>query len=159
MAIAVRKARADDVDELAANRVDFLREIRGEQYRHNERLLEATTTFLAAEMEAGRLHTWLAESDETGSKDVAGMISFLLWSKPPVPEDLRTRVAHVVNFYVLPAHRRRGIARELLSCAMASAPEHGIRRFTLYATDDGRTLYEGNGFIHSTDWLELELPH
>jgi GNAT superfamily N-acetyltransferase len=55
--------------------------------------------------------------------------------------------------------QRSGIGRLLLRACLASAPDYGIRRFNLYATEAGRPLYVNEGFSHRDDWMVLHLPH
>lgn len=48
-------------------------------------------------------------------------------------------------FFVHPEHRRRGIARQLLSWGTAEADRLGLEMF-IEATDDGKPCYEACGF-------------
>jgi GNAT superfamily N-acetyltransferase len=46
-----------------------------------------------------------------------------------------------------PEYRRQGLARRLMEDSIASAERRGIRTLKLDATDEGRPLYEGLGFV------------
>ena len=48
--------------------------------------------------------------------------------------------------YVAPAHRRHGLGRQLLAACRREADQLGLRRLLLYATPDGKQLYERAGF-------------
>ncbi len=73
---------------------------------------------------------------------------------PPRPGDLRPHEGYVLNMYVLPGARSRGVGRRLLDACLASAGELGVRRFHLVATEDGRPLYESAGFVVNPAVLE-----
>ena len=61
------------------------------------------------------------------------------------------------NVYVLPAHRRRGLARRMVGAALEYARAKKVRRVRLYTSDDARHLYENLGFIPHSRYLELKL--
>ena len=64
--------------------------------------------------------------------------------------------AYIMNMYVRPAYRRRGIATRILDLLVKDARDRGISCITLEATDAGRPLYEKYGFIPMEH--EMELP-
>lgn len=64
--------------------------------------------------------------------------------------------AHVNAVYVLPAYRRRGIARDLMQLAIGWARERGCVRVRLRSSDEGRFLYEHLGFREGRE-MELDL--
>lgn len=55
--------------------------------------------------------------------------------------------AHVVNVYTEPAHRRRGLARELMQTILDWCEQQHIVVVTVAASDAGRPLYERLGFV------------
>ena len=64
--------------------------------------------------------------------------------------------AYIMNMYVRPAYRRRGIATHILDLLVQDARARGIDCVTLEATDAGRPLYAKYGFIPMEH--EMELP-
>jgi len=66
------------------------------------------------------------------------------------------RCAYIMNMYVRPAYRRRGIATAMLDLLVADARRRGAGRIALEATDMGRPLYDKYGFIRAEG--EMELP-
>ena len=64
--------------------------------------------------------------------------------------------AYIMNMYVRPAFRRRGIATRLLDLLVNDARRRGIRSIALEATTAGRPLYEKYGFVPMMN--EMELP-
>ena len=64
--------------------------------------------------------------------------------------------AYIMNMYVRPDYRRRGIATHMLDLLVADARSRGVDCITLEATDMGRPLYEKYGFAPMKH--EMELP-
>ncbi len=61
----------------------------------------------------------------------------------------------VRDVYVLPTHRRRGIARALMALVLDEARALRIDRLSLGASAMGRPLYESLGFISKSDEMIL----
>ncbi|MEZ5141239.1 MAG: GNAT family N-acetyltransferase [Acidimicrobiales bacterium] len=93
-----------------------------------------------------------------GDDAVLGIVSLQLQPVPPRPDDLRPHEGHVLNMYVVPWARGRGVGRVLFEACLSSADALGVRRFHLLATPDGRPLYESAGFAANPDVLERRVP-
>lgn len=65
--------------------------------------------------------------------------------------------ATLAGIYVVPGHRRRGIARELTVRAIEWCKQRGCVRIRLQASDAGRPLYESLGFKPFSDMMKLDL--
>jgi ribosomal protein S18 acetylase RimI-like enzyme len=66
-----------------------------------------------------------------------------------VTTEIARGIAHIAQVVVDPAHRRRGVARQLLLMAAAAASAQGAKRLTLMVgqdNDGARALYESLGF-------------
>jgi GNAT superfamily N-acetyltransferase len=100
-------------------------------------------------LEDGSYVGWLVEED---GRLVAGAG---LWEMewPPHFMDEDSRRAYLLNFYVAPEMRRRGLARMLLGLAVAEAKSRGIKVVTLHASKLGRLVYEQGGFKASTEMM------
>ena len=64
----------------------------------------------------------------------------------PTTEHPNGKVARLMNMYVVPFFRSKGIAKELLNRIMAYAEEHGIGKVMLNPSQMGKSLYENYGF-------------
>ncbi len=85
---------------------------------------------------AGDGYTFFALEDDGALIGYAGMLTVL-------------DTADITNIAVLPAYRRRGLARSLLSALANAAKEKGVTRFQLEVRESNtaaRTLYESLGF-------------
>jgi GNAT superfamily N-acetyltransferase len=85
---------------------------------------------------------------------VAGCACVLLWDRLPYPGS--SRHAEIAGVYVDPAFRRRGIARELVAEAIATAAAAGVRRTFIAPTLHSRALYRSFGF-DDAGWLKSPL--
>ena len=101
----------------------------------------------------GRYVGWLTEDE---GEVVAGA-GLLLLDWPPHPLDPRTsHRGYLCNVYVEPSHRRRKLASNLIDLALAEARRRGIRVVSLHSTDEGRSLYEANGFRTTNEMFYVE---
>jgi ribosomal protein S18 acetylase RimI-like enzyme len=63
---------------------------------------------------------------------------------------------YILNLYVEPDYRRRGLARSLLQLCLDECRRRNIAITTLHASAEGRPLYESLGFTPSN---EMQLRH
>jgi len=100
-------------------------------------------------LENGSYVGWLVEDD---GQLVAGAG---LWEMdwPPHFMDAEPRRAYLLNFYVAPEMRRRGLARQLLALAVAEARARGLKVVTLHASQFGKPIYEQYGFRQSSEMM------
>ena len=92
---------------------------------------------------------WMAE--EAGCV-VAGAGTWLM-EFPPHWMDAEPQRAYLLNFYVDPEHRGRGLAYALLKMAIEDARERGVKVVTLHASKFGKPLYERNGFVATNEMM------
>lgn len=57
----------------------------------------------------------------------------------------------MLNVYVEPAWRRRGVAAALMRTLLEVLAERRIRRVVLHASEEGRRLYERLGFVQTNE--------
>ncbi|HVN93496.1 MAG TPA: GNAT family N-acetyltransferase [Terracidiphilus sp.] len=101
----------------------------------------------------GRYVGWIAE--EAGR--VAGSAGLIILDWPPhALHPTADRRAYVLNVYVEPEFRKRGLAHQLLERCMAEARRRGIRVVTLHAAEAGRRVYEKFGFRPSNEMMYIE---
>ncbi len=82
---------------------------------------------------------------------VAG-IGLMLIDWPPHPaHPTQDKRGYVLNVFVEPAHRKRGLARELMRLAEAEFARRGVGYLILHATAKGRPLYQGQGWAGTTE--------
>jgi ribosomal protein S18 acetylase RimI-like enzyme len=65
--------------------------------------------------------------------------------------------AYLLNVYVEPEFRKRGLAHGLLERCLAEARRRQIRVITLHSSDAGRSVYEKLGFRPTSEMMYVEL--
>jgi ribosomal protein S18 acetylase RimI-like enzyme len=91
-----------------------------------------------------------------GDRVVAGA-GLLLLDWPPHPLDPHsTQRGYLLNVYVEPEYRRKKLASHLIEMALAEARRRKIRVVALHSTDEGRALYESNGFRQTNEMFYVE---
>ena len=103
--------------------------------------------WVRAKLEDGSYAGWLIEEE---GRLVAGAGMWVM-EFPPHFLDVEPRRAYLLNFYVAPEMRGRGLARALLGMAVEEAKLRAIKVVTLHASKFGKPLYEKNGFEMSNE--------
>lgn len=96
----------------------------------------------------GNYHGWFCEDTE-GAVVAGGGIILLAYH--PSPRDAQARRPFVVNVYVEPQWRRRGLARQLMDVMMEWSRGQGYANLFLHASEEGRSLYESLGFAPTNE--------
>lgn len=150
----IRRADTADLDLVTSLRLDFIADVRRlDRQSLDGAFAAATETFVGEGHADGTVLSWIAE--EAGA--AAGIVSLVLHTVPPRPEEPRTREGYVINMFVAPAFRRRGLGRALIDRCRSDAESMGLRRLVLHFTAEGRPLYEQVGFVSDDAWLQLPL--
>jgi GNAT superfamily N-acetyltransferase len=147
--VTIRRLGADDVELVIDRRIAFFCEMRGWTVEEMPAAFIAANRAFIERTHCRTFHTWIAEAGD----ECVGVISIVVSDAPPRPEELRERDGYIINMHVDTSHRSRGIGRLLVNACMDGCEAIGVRRFTLYATDDGRPLYESVGFADEHGWM------
>jgi GNAT superfamily N-acetyltransferase len=140
----VRAATLAHADILVRHRLAMFTDM-GAPFQPRE-LDQAFRVWLANVMPAGTYRAWLADAAD-GEVAGGGGITIIPW--PPGPRYAGDRLAFVYNVYTEPAHRRRGLARQIMETIHAWCRAEGIGSMALNASRDGKPLYEAMGYAES----------
>lgn len=119
-----------------------------------ERMDEQFAPWLQQALTEQHYFGWLVET-ETGEIVAGGGVALL--PRPPSPQDLNQQWAFVYNIYTEVAHRRQGLARQLLETIHQWCRERGLKTVGLNASEFGRPLYESLGYRQSETLMLLNL--
>jgi GNAT superfamily N-acetyltransferase len=119
------------------------------------RLASMTETFMRYAREAIAAEEYVGWIAELGSTPI-GTAGLVFQTLPPHPLNLDRPFGHVLNVFVEPAHRRRGVATRLVETAVAFCRDRGLASVVLHASEAGAKVYERLGFSH-TDQMRLWL--
>lgn len=104
-------------------------------------------------LESGTGMAWIARAE---GKPV-GSIVMLLHPRLPSPRLVPATEGYILNVYVDPEWRKRGIATALMGAALDHARSLGLGRLRLHTTAAGRPTYANAGFRPREDEMELVL--
>ena len=162
MMYAVRIASLPDVPQLARHRVAMFRDMGTLAAGSEAPLAQATETYLRHALPGGEYVAWVAESTESPPAIIGGAGAQL---RPILPRpgaavkgiELGPE-AIILNVYVEPSWRRRGVAEALMRALLGVLAVRGIRRVVLHASPDGRRLYERLGFRPTNEMQLIPQP-
>ena len=153
MNIEFRKASRDALEMLVATRLEVLRAANQLDERADMSEVERASRAYYEVALRNDSHWGLLAFD--GDTFVgAGGVSF--YQVMPTYHNPTGRRAYIMNMYVRPEYRRRGIAMQILKQLVDEARRRGVPQITLEATDMGRPLYDKFGFVAMK--CEMELP-
>ena len=114
----------------------------------------AIRSFLERRLRSGGHFTSVAEEDGR----IVGIGSLEVFERLPYPGNLSGKEGYVLNIYVEPPARGRGVAGRLLADLVDVARGAGVGRLWLHPSDRGRRIYESAGFAtHDVEEMQLVL--
>jgi ribosomal protein S18 acetylase RimI-like enzyme len=151
--LTTRDATADDIALITKHRHAMFAEIAWSTADALDTMSHNFRPWVERMMSAGKYVGWVVEDD---GQPVASAGFFELdW--PPHPFDPAGEArGYLLNFWVEPSHRRRGLAKELVKQAVAESRRRGLRVTTLHASEAGRPVYESLGFRRGGEMMLIE---
>lgn len=152
MSYLIREATLADIPAILRHRQAMFVEMgqRGDDEEVNERF----AFWLRQAMIRQEYFGWLIET-VTGEIVAGGGLDLL--PRPPSPLDLNEQWAFVYNVYTEPPHRRRGLARQLMSTIHQWCRDRGLKTVGLNASELARPLYESLGYRRPDTLMILKL--
>ena len=145
--LTIRMATPEDLDLICGHRGSIVLES-GHPSELVERIALAMRAWHSERLVDGRYRGWLAEAD---GEPLAGIGLVLLdWCPGPSHPDTDRR-GLVLNLYVEPQHRRRGLAKALLKRVEDEARILGVTFLVLHASKTGRPVYESMNWRATTE--------
>jgi GNAT superfamily N-acetyltransferase len=160
--ILIRLATPVDAPVLGKHRTAMFRDMGTIHPSSEAALLDASTGYFESALASGEYVGWVGYQQEDAARIVAGA-GLQLRGLLPRPEPkgnglLLGREGLILNVYVEPAWRRRGLARRLMQEILIWAAGAGVARLVLHASNEGRPLYESLGFIASNEMRHAGAP-
>ena len=91
-----------------------------------------------------------------GDRDIASAGLLILDWAPHFLDPAGDHRGYVLNVFVEPDYRRRGLAQALMSECMDEARRRGVRVVALHASQKGQPVYEKLGFTTSNEMLFVD---
>lgn len=143
-----RPLTQDDLDLVCRHRAAMFRE----SGRPEDAIASMAAPFrdwLAPRLADGRYFGFVLEDADGAAAAGIGLMEIDWPPHPAHPGEARR--GYVLNVYVEPTHRRRGLARQLMTLAEAEFRRRGVAYAILHATAAGRPLYEQAGWAPTTE--------
>jgi GNAT superfamily N-acetyltransferase len=144
----IRQAVIDDAPIIAHHRSAMFRDMGDLSGDDIARLENASFIYMRQMMAERRYLGWLVERNGEVVAG-AGMIISQLLPRPGAIEG--GAQALICNVYCEPEHRRRGLARALITAMLEWCKRERIAKVVLHASPDGRPLYERLGFVQTNE--------
>ena len=103
--------------------------------------------------EGRRRRFWLARHDGRP----VGMVNLLTVERMPMPGRPGGRWGHLGNLFVLPGHRRAGVATMLVDTVLAGAAAQGLERVVVHPNEASLAFWRSTRFVTTTDLLVREM--
>lgn len=148
----VRRATAEDIEQLTALRVTYFRhfgELGDDQQART--FAELTERYLRTALPADEFVAWIAEVDG----QIVATSGLVIIQRPPYPANPDGREAYLMNMFTLPDWRGKGLAEQLVRALLDYVQSGKAKRMWLHASADGRPLYERLGFTELRGEMEL----
>ena len=144
-----RKATPADAEAIGEQRVRMFEDAGVSTEAQMQQMRENFVPWVRARLQDDTYVGWLVEEDGR----LVGGAGLWVMPWPPHFLDAEPHRAYLLNFYVAPEVRRRGLATDLLALAVAEAKARGIKVVTLHASRFGKPVYEQNGFSMSNEMM------
>ena len=151
--LETRRATEADAALISAHRRAMFEAMGGFDAGMLDTLRSRNEPWVARMISDGKYFGWIVyDSDRPVAS--AGLL-ILDWPPHPFDPAGETR-GYLLNVFVEPGYRKRGLARALVDQCMAEAQRRGIRVVTLHASDAGRPLYQKLGFRSTNEMMRVE---
>ncbi len=101
----------------------------------------------------GKYAGWIIE--DAGKPIASAGLLVLDWPPHPLDPACEHR-GYLLNVFVEPEYRKRGLAHALVDLCMAEARRRHLRVVALHSSDAGRPIYEGFGFRITSEMIYVE---
>ena len=135
-----RIATISDCEALTDIRMQMRKELDADF--NSELIYAETLDFFKRNIKNGTHIAFVCEHN----RQIIAVAGITLFEIMPTTEHLNGKVARLMNMYVAPLFRSRGIAKELLNRIMAYVEKHQIEKVVLNPSQMGKSLYVNYGF-------------
>lgn len=140
----LRKATVDDVDLLIKIRLDSLKAERGSLAPNEEQAIcQQLQEYFPRHITDGQCVAMIAEIDG----ELACAACLVIMERPASPSFITGKTGTLMSLYTYPQYRRKGLATKVVELLIEKARQAGLPLVELFATKEGKPLYEKMGFF------------
>ncbi len=140
--VRLRRVEPEDLETVLRHRREMFREMGGKYEQALQQFEAASRQYFEKALEDGSYYGLFVEIE--GQIAAGGGVVVADW--PGSPMNFEPRRAWLLNIFVEPAHRRKGLARMVAEALIDWCRQNGFRTVALHASEYGRSLYENLGF-------------
>lgn len=150
MELSYQKLTENELSSFIELRIQQLRE---EGAQEDTDLAPALWDYYQRHMADGTFLSWIA----VNSGKIVGTSGLSIVEKPPYFGCPNGKIGLLSSMYTDPVHRRRGIAKELLTRIVEDARDKGCGIIQITASDMGVLLYRRFGFQKNPNFMQYRL--
>ena len=139
----IREATIADADTIVRHRREMFFDMGHNDPAVLDEMTKSFRPWLLEKLTNGEYRAWFAIAED-GSIAAGAGVWLMNW--PPGLYTSEPWRGNILNVYTEHGHRRRGLARRLVSTARDWCGARGIHVVILHSSDEGRPLYEALGF-------------
>ena len=141
--MVTRIATEKDIDLLVQLRIDYLLDQNTlESVGDIETLKDSLHIYFKSSFDKNEIMAIIAEDENT----VYSTAFLSIAERPPRTSNESSRIGTVYNVYTYPQFRKQGIATKIMKTLLDDAKNFNICAVDLYASNDGKKLYDKLGF-------------
>ena len=141
--MVLRKANLDDIDLLIRLRIDYLNEEKGKlSHEEESTVIKQLRTYFTKHISNNTFIGVFAEIES----NVVSMAYLSVFEKPANQTFITGVTGTLFNVLTYLEYRGKGIATKVINKVIEEAKALNVSRIDLFATSDGKYLYEKMGF-------------
>ncbi len=146
--LETRAAFVEDAPLISTHRCDMFADMGTARGPDLEIMRRACEPWIARMIAEEKYYGWII----TDNKVPVASAGLMILDFPPHPlHPTSEHRGHLLNVFVDPHYRQRGLGRQLVERCLLEAKRLGIRDVTLHASEAGRPLYEKLGFTATNE--------
>jgi ribosomal protein S18 acetylase RimI-like enzyme len=153
--LTTRSATVDDADLITRHRKAMFADMRDAPESILEEMARHFKPWVRRMLADNKYAGWIISD---GDRDIASAGLLILDWAPHFLDPTGDQRGYVLNVFVEPEYRRRGLAQALMTECMDEAHRRGIRIVALHASKKGQPVYEKLGFTESNEMLYRGAP-
>jgi ribosomal protein S18 acetylase RimI-like enzyme len=153
--LITRRATVDDSGLITLHRKSMFADMRDAPDSILDEMARNFQPWVRRMITADKYAGWITSDDE---RPIASAGLLILDWAPHFLDPTCTQRGYILNIFVEPEYRGRGIAKALTKACMDEAKRRDIGVIALHASQKGQPVYEKLGFKTSNEMLYLEPP-
>jgi ribosomal protein S18 acetylase RimI-like enzyme len=154
--LETRRATVDDAELITRHRKAMFADMRDAPDSILDEMAHHFEPWVRRMLTDAKYAGWIISDAD---RDIASAGLLILDWAPHFLDPAGEQRGYILNVFVEPEYRRRGLAQALMTECMDEARRRAIRIVALHASEKGQPIYRKLGFTTSNEMLYRDLPH